>query len=502
MFNIFYEGECKMANRITKKIAVALILFSFASLPVFAVKDELTKQKKDAIEWIDEHKEEISKMSDQIWEYAETALLEYKSSRFLIDELEKAGFTVERGVAGLPTAFVATYGKGEPIIGFLGEYDALPGLSQKAGMPSKEAIISENPGHGCGHNLLGVGSIAAAMAVKQVLEKYNIKGTIKFFGCPAEETVVGKVYMAREGLFDSVSAALDWHPASKTQVSIGSSNAMNSFKVSFKGKTAHSAGDPWNGRSALDAVELMDIAVNFLREHVKPTVRIHYVILKGGKAPNVVPDETEVWYYVRDLDREGVEEVYKRLVKIAEAAALATETDYKINFITGVHRLLPLPKSSEIMQKNLEMVGSPGFIEEEQELARQVQKALGKEEKGLHDEVEPLKPPEKEWGGGSTDVAAVSWITPTLRMNAATCPLEAPGHSWAIVCTSGMSIGHKGTLVAAKTLATTALDLLTQPKLLEQIREEWKELSEGKSYECPLPPESEPPVLPEPKEES
>jgi aminobenzoyl-glutamate utilization protein B len=490
-----------MVNSIINKVAIALIIFSFASLPAFAVKDELAAQKKDAIEWIDKHKEEISKMSDQVWTYAETALLEYKSSRFLADELEKAGFTVERGVAGLPTAFVATYGAGEPIIGFLGEYDALPGLSQKAGVPYKEAIIPQNPGHGCGHNLLGVGSITAAMAVKQVMEEYNLKGTIKFFGCPAEETVVGKVYMAREGLFDSLSAALDWHPGSKTQVSIGSSNAMNSFKVSFKGKTAHSAGDPWNGRSALDAVELMDVAANFLREHVKPTVRIHYVILKGGKVPNVVPDEAEVWYFVRDLDRKGVEEVYKRLVKIAEAAALATGTDYKINLITGVHRLLPLPKSSEIMQKNLEMVGSPGFTEEEQEFARQVQKALGKEEKGLHDKVETLKPPEKEWGGGSTDVAEVSWITPTLRMNAATCPLEAPGHSWAIVCTSGSTIGHKGTLVAAKTLATTALDLLTQPKLLEQVRAEWKELTKDYKYKSPLPPDSKPPILPEPEEE-
>jgi aminobenzoyl-glutamate utilization protein B len=308
--------------------------------------------------------------------------------------------------------------------------------------------------------------------------------------------------MAREGLFDSLSAALDWHPGSKTQVSIESSNAMNSFMVSFKGKTAHSAGDPWNGRSALDAVELMDIAANFLREHVKPTVRIHYVILKGGKVPNVVPDEAEVWYFVRDLDRKGVEEVYQRLLKIAQAAALATETDCKINLITGVHRLLPLPKSAEIMQKNLEMVGSPGFTEEEHEFARQVQKALGKEEKGLHDKVESLKPPEKEWGGGSTDVAEVSWITPTLRMNAATCPLESPGHSWTIVCTSGSTIGHKGTLVAAKTLAATALDLLTQPKLLEQMRAEWKELTKDYKYKSPLLPDSKPPILPEPEEEN
>lgn len=456
------------------------------------------EQKKEAMKWIDQHQQEISIQSNQIWHYAELPMLEYKSSRILANELEKMRFKVERGAAGMPTAFVATYGEGEPVIGFLAEYDSLPGLSQKA-VPYKEPLIEGTPGHGCGHNLLGVGATAAAMAVKHIIEKYKLKGTVKLFGTPNEENDIGKVFMARDSLFSNLSAALDWHPADVTMVALFGSHAIHNFKVTFYGKTAHAGWGPWDGISALDGVELMNIAVNYLREHVKPTVRMQYVITNGGDVPNVVPDVATAWYNCRDTTFEGSEEIYKRILKIAEAAALATDTKYKVEFLTAIHELLTMEKTSEIMQKNLELVGPPGFTNEEQEYARKVQKELGIEEQGLHDEILPLMIPKEGSSGGGTDVAEVSWHAPVLRMIAACHPLSAPPHSWAYVCTGGMSIGHKGMVVAAKTMATTAIDLLTQPELLEKVRAEWKEKTKGKPYKSPLPPEAKPPVLPEPE---
>jgi aminobenzoyl-glutamate utilization protein B len=458
------------------------------------------EQKKEAIKWIDQHKQQLIRLSDQIWKYAELPMLEYKSSRLLAKEMEKMGFRVERGVAGMPTAFVAIYGEGQPIIGFLAEYDSLPGLSQKK-VPYKEPIVEGAPGHGCGHNLLGVGAASAAMAVKHIMDKYHLKGTIKLFGTPNEENDIGKLFMAREGIFNGLSAALDWHPESITEVALGGSHAIHNFKVTFYGKATHAGMNPWDGRSALHGVELMNTAVNFMREHMKPTVRIQYIITKGGEVPNVVPDVATVWYNCRDITFEGSEEVYQRILKIAEAAALATDTEYESTLLTAIHQLLVLKKSSEIIQKNLEKVGAPGFTAEEQEFARKVQIALGIEQNGLHDHIEPLKLPEMGFGGGGTDVSEVSWNAPVLRMNAACFPLGVPGHSWAVACTSGMSIGHKGMLVAAKTLATTSLDLLIQPELLGKVRAEWKELTKGKKYKNPLPLNSKPPVLPEPRKE-
>ena len=315
--------------------------------------------KKDALRRLDALSETLNAATKKIWEYAELALEEYRSARLLGELMEKEGFSVEFGAGGLPTAFVATYGTGNPVIGILGEYDALPGISQKAGGTVQEALNEHGPGHGCGHNLLGIAGAGAALAVKSVMEKYGLSGTVKFFGCPAEETIEGKTYMAREGVFFGLDICLDWHPADETQVSLDSSQAMNSFEVVFRGKTAHAAGDPWHGRSALDAVELMDVGINFLREHVPTSVRLHYVIRDGGGAPNVVPAYARAWYYVRGKDRPEVDEIYARVLKIAQGAALMTETIHEINFKTGVYNYLKNRTVAELLYRNLQWIKAP-----------------------------------------------------------------------------------------------------------------------------------------------
>lgn len=480
---------------ITLIVVFFLALLWGASLLIGDSSNQNPKLKEEANKWIEENQTLLIDLGDQIWGYAELGLKEFKSSKLLANALEEAGFQVERGVAGMPTAFVATYGEGEPVIGLLAEYDALPGLSQKVSS-TKEPLEEGASGHGCGHNLLGVGCVGAALAVKEALAAQPISGTIKLFGCPAEETLIGKVYMVKYGIFDGLSAALTWHPSSTTKVSNRSSLAMNSFWVEFRGKTAHGAGDPWNGRSALDAVELMNYGVNMMREHMELTSRIHYVITDGGKAPNVVPDYARVWYYVRDANREKLEELYQRVLNIAQGAALATETTCKVNLITGVYSTLVNDTGVKIMHSNLELVGPPSFSSEEMAFAREIQKGVGKPEVGLAEEIEPIKEPPKLAGGGSTDVADVSWVTPTVTLNVATTPKGCPWHSWAVVASCGSSMGHKGMLVAAKTLAATAIDLIYDRELLKQMREEWKDKTRDFTYKSPIPDDRKSPSLP------
>lgn len=455
----------------------------------------LTPAKKEALAWLDAHMPELSEINRALWSYAEVAMEEYRSSELLSSYLEKNGFRVTRGVAAMPTAFVAEYGSGEPVIGILAEYDALPGLSQDA-VPEKRPLEEGAPGHGCGHNVFGTASTAAAVALKHVIEKKGLRGTVKLFGCPAEETVVGKVFMARDGVFDGLSCCIQWHPSSANGVSLGSSNAMNQFEVEFFGKTAHAAGDPWHARSALDAVELADIGLNYLREHLKPTARIHYVILDGGGAPNVVPDYARAWYYVRDIDRESVEKDYQRVLQIIEGAALMTQTTYKVRFISGVHEMLPNRAGNEVVYSNLLLIGPPSFTEEEQEYARKIQENLGVETEGLKTTIEPFRLPQRSWGGGSTDVAEVSWLTPTTSLGIAFKPTGTPGHHWAAVACGGMSVGHKAMITAAKVMAATACDFLTVPEIIPRMRKEWEEKTKGKPYVSPLPPDLKPPVKP------
>jgi len=490
-----------------KSLILALGLLFFASVVSFAGKSEkdpsvievkpakLTPQKKMAFEWLDAHFSELSEMNEKIWEFAELALEEYQSSELLASYLEKKGFQIVREVAEMPTAFVATYGAGQPVIGILAEYDALPGLSQGT-VPYKEPLVPGKPGHGCGHNIFGTASTAAAVAIKEVMEREGLSGTLRLFGCPAEETVVGKVFMAREGIFEGLSCCLEWHPGSQNEVSLGSSNAMNQFEVEFFGTTAHAAGDPWEGRSALDAVELTNVGLNYLREHLKPTARIHYVIKEGGGAPNVVPDYARAWYYVRDIDRKSVEENYSRVLRIIEGAAMMTETTFKVRLISGVHEFLPNRSGGKVVYSNFLLVGAPEFTGEEQEFAKKIQRNLGIEEKGLSTSVEPLKLPEKSWGGGSTDVAEVSWLTPTPSLNVVFKPLDTPGHHWAAVACGGMSIGNKSMLTAAKVMSASALDFLTRPEIIDKMRKEWEKRRQGKEYRSPVPLDIKPPVKP------
>lgn len=456
----------------------------------------LPPAKKTVLAKVDELSAEIHRMSTTLWDYAETALLEEQSAEFLSGLLEREGFAVQRGVAGLPTAFTASYGEGRPIIGILAEFDALPGVGNAA-VPERTArgdgITS---GHGCGHNLFGAGSVGAAIALKRTMEEEGLAGTIRLYGTPAEETVVGKVYMAREGVFDDLDAALEWHPGLKTQVRNQPGRAMNNFTVEFFGQAAHAAADPWNGRSALDAVELMNYGVNLMREHVKPSARIHYVISSGGEAPNVVPERAKVWYYVRDTARVSVEEYYGWILKIAEGAALGTRTQHKVTLLTGVHAMLLNRPLQEAVQRNLELAGPPSFPEDFRQFAVALQGSLGIQTKGLDTEIKPLADGPEPPSGGSTDVAEVSWITPTVGFNVTSAPADVPWHSWATTASHGRDGAVLAAYTAAKVLAMTAVDLLTNPELVRQARSFFQEKTGERPYVSPVPPD-QPPPLPE-----
>ncbi len=456
---------------------------------------DITSLRRDAWRAVENHRVELIQLSDAVWHYAEVALRERRSAAELADYLEKQGFVVERGVADMPTAFVATYGTGSPVVGILAEYDALPGLSNRIA-PTKEPLVEGAPGHGCGHNLFGTASVGAAVAARDVIQQYGLEGTIKLFGCPAEETVVGKVYMAKAGVFDALDVCLDWHPSSKTGVGFSRSRALNNFTVEFFGKTAHGAGDPWNGRSALDAIELMNHAVNMLREHVRPSTRIHYVIPDGGGAPNVVPGYAKVWYYVRDLYRDGVESTYAWVLKCAEAAAMATETTHNVTLTTGVHSYMLNRPLTELLDRNLQAAGPPEWTEEEQEFARAIQRELGKPEEGLSVGIEEMPAEEQPAGGGSTDVAEVSRIVPTAKIGVASWPIGSPGHAWPVVVCSGMSIGHKGMLGAARVLGAAAVELLISPEVIAAAKEEFERKMEDRPYVSPIPVDQKPPVPP------
>jgi len=471
---------------------VAAVLASGAALPLGS--QQLPSEKATALEVVDALRSDILDISMTLWDYAELALLETKSSQYLADYLEAEGFSVERGVADMPTAFLASFGEGSPVIGVLAEFDALPGIGN-APVPRKEPREDGYPdGQGCGHNLFGAASVGAAVALKRTMEAHHLSGTVRLYGTPAEETVVGKVYMAKAGLFDDLDAALDWHPGLETKVGNQTGQAMNNFEVEFFGQAAHAAADPWNGRSALDAVEMMDYGANMLREHVRPTTRIHYVIPNAGEAPNVVPEYARVWYYVRDTARASVERTYDRLLDIAEGAALATATEYKVTLLTGVHEMLLNRPLQEAMQANLEEVGGPEFSEEDQAFARELQAYLGIEEKGLDADPKPLKPGPEPPEGGSTDVAEVSWIAPVVSLNVTTAAAGIPWHSWATSASHGTTGSVKGAETAAKVLALTGVDLLLNPELLQEARAFFQEKTQGRPYVSPVPADQPPPL--------
>lgn len=464
-------------------------IFAFS----FISAQSLPKDKQSLINIIDKHEPDLIRLSDQVWAFAETALAESKSSKLLADYAEQNGFKVERGVAGMPTAFIASYGSGKPIIGVLGEFDALPGLSQKA-QPTKEALIEGGAGHGCGHNLFGAGSLGAAIAIKELMQQGKLKGTIRFYGTPAEETIGGKLYMARAGLFNDLDVSLDWHPEDKIEAGSQSSQAMIDFKIHFKGKAAHAAFDPWNGASAVDGMEFYTTGLNYLREHVKPSVRIHYLIQKAGDVVNVVPENAVIWTRVRDSKRDGMFELYERAKKIAQGAAMMAGVEYSFQLISGMHEVLVIRKGAELMQKNLDLIGPIKYSPAEIEFAKSIQTATGKEQLGLDGKVVPLRATLEDPPGGSTDVGDVSWITPVIRFDVTSAPKGTAWHSWAVVACGGMSIGHKSIGYAAKALSFTIYDLLTNEKLIKEIRDEFEKKRGNYKYKAILP-DGPPPVV-------
>lgn len=429
--------------------------------------------KTDAIKNIDGKYETYKNIALQIWGFAEVGYKEVKSTQLLQETLKSSGFTIESGVAEMPTAFVASYGSGKPVIAFLAEYDALPGLSQEANT-EKKSISGIDAGHGCGHHLFGTASVAAGIEIKKLIESKKLTGTVRVYGCPAEEGGSGKVYMVRAGLFKDVDVAVHWHPGNSNNVTMTSALANTSAKFRFYGLSSHASMAPENGRSALDGVEAMDNMVNMMREHVPQETRIHYVITKGGKAPNVVPDFAEVFYYVRHPKKDLVASIFQRLVKAANGAAMGTETKVEYEIIGGTHDLLINKTLAEAMQKNLDQVGGVKYNAAELDFGNKIQSSFTFKAPPIENasQITPLQA-FIDASGGSTDVGDVSYAIPTVGLEAATWVPGTPAHSWQAVACGGTEIGIKGMMVAAKTMALTAIDLFTTPALIAKSKEEF-----------------------------
>ena len=433
--------------------------------------------KPEVLARVDATKAVYDDIAMKIWNFAEVGFQETKSSALLQAKLKAEGFAVESGVAGMPTAFVAIYGSGSPVIGVLAEFDALPGVSQEA-VPEKKERAGATAGHACGHHLFGAASIQSAIAVKEWMKATGQKGTLRVYGTPAEEGGSGKVYMVRAGLFKDVDVVLHWHAGDRNQITMASSLANKSGKFRFYGVASHAAASPERGRSALDGVESMDYMVNMMREHVPETTRIHYVITRGGEAPNVVPAFAEVYYYVRSPSRDIVNEVWERVVKAATGAALGTGTTMKVEITGGVHELLINDTLGRLMHENLQAVGGVTYTPEEREFALKIGRTVFG--KAPAPEVAALIVPyssgeRREGGGGSTDVGDVSWVVPTVGLRAATWAPGTPSHSWQAVACGGTTMGLKGMNVAAKTLAATLIDVFTKPEVIAKAKAELAE---------------------------
>lgn len=463
-----------------KKLST-LLLLGLVSLNLSAQK--MSKDKKAVVASVEKHKENLIKISDSIWALAETAFEESISAELLADYAEENGMTVTRGVADIPTAFIATYGSGSPVISVLGEFDALPGLSQNT-VPTKDPRIEGEPGHGCGHNMFGAASLGAAIAIKEQIEAGTIKGTVKFFGTPAEEKFFGKVWMVEAGLWDDVDVNVSWHPAAQIEADVQSGLALVDFMVEFYGQAAHASADPWNGRSASDALELYTTGINYYREHIKPTSRIHYHIQDGGQVVNVVPDYSRLWVRVRDPKRDVMLPTFERVKAMAEGAAIMANVEYKYSLISGIYETLVNREGGKIMQNNLELLGPITYTEEEITYGKAIQEATGKPQVGMDGEVHPLKETQELPGGGSTDVGDVSWNVPNINLGVTVAPKDTPWHSWAVVACGGMSIGHKGMIYASKAMGMTMLDLFDDPKLVEKVKEEYKTRKGDVKYEA------------------
>jgi aminobenzoyl-glutamate utilization protein B len=458
-----------------KKIIIFALAISFSSIFSFAAKPKQVKDGSEiAIDYLNKSVSIYDKLQKLIWREAELGFIETNSSNLLQKQLKENGFSVEASVAGMPTAFVATYGSGSPVIGILAEYDALPGLSQDT-VPFIKPLVQGGNGHGCGHNLFGVGSTAGAIAIKQWLEQTKHSGTIKVFGSPAEEGGGGKVYLVREGAFKGVDVVLDWHPGGGNKVSTETGTAIQMVDFNFYGKSAHAAGSPDKGRSALDAVESFDYMVNMLREHVPSSSRIHYIIANGGEAPNVVPAYARVSYYIRSPKRETLKELTTWINQAAQGAAIGTQTTVKAEIISGFYERLYNKSLAKLVQQKLEKVGGVIYNQRETVFANEIVKSLNEKDTILQNaiKVKPLAEEKPSLGGGSSDVGDVSWNVPTVSFSVAGFVPGSAGHSWQNVAAAGSTIGTKAAINAAKVFSFTAIDLFSNPKLIEEAKQEF-----------------------------
>lgn len=468
--------------------------------------------KQSIYDYIQSRADDFIAVSDRIWEFAELSLNEYKSVACYLDFLRKEGFAIREQVAGVPTAFAASYGSGSPRIGILAEYDALSSLSQKPGVAEKAPLVPGGHGHGCGHNLLGAGSLAAAVTIKKLIELGQLKGTVVFYGCPGEEGCAGKSFMARDGEFRDLDAAITWHPGDTNEVTTGSNAACLQYLYSFQGQTAHAAGDPHLGRSALDAAELMNVGVQFLREHMRKCESVHYSFLDvGGPSPNVVQPTASVLYMVRSDNVRNAKSLLERVHNIARGACLMTGTEVSIRQVDGTASTLSNTVLEKVIHKNLEAAPLPAYTDDELAFAeaihntydcrdlpgtaprfdwkvkQQVKEWTSGGQKAVNDFVMPYVPSDY-MSAGSTDVGDVSWLTPTAQFNAATWPSNCPGHSWQMVSTGKTGFAHEAMLYAGCVLAMTAYDLMTEPDILTEARAEFSVTAAG-GYDCPLEPD-------------
>ena len=458
--------------------------------------ETLGTEKLEIVKAVESKQEKFWGISDAIWSYAELGFEEHKSSKLLADTLEEAGFKVDRGVAGMPTAFVASWshGTGKPVIGFLAEYDALPMLSEKAGATTKDAVIPGAPGHGCGHNAMGSMQALAVITMQEIIRKKGLNCTLKYFGSPAEEILASRPYMIRAGLFKDVDVVIDCHSCGSWKIHYGMLGAgMYSFVVTFKGQTAHSGDSPWMGRSAVDAVELMHAATERMREHIPLTQRTHWVTLEGGETPNVVPDRASTWYFIRDID-ENLESRFSWVMDCAKGAALMTQTTYEVKVLTAIHQQHGNKALAELLFENIKALRKIEYTEEEGAFARAVQENMGISVDGMDYPVELIDADAVPYRGFSTDVGDVTFVTPCSTI---WFPVFIPGvplHHWAIASSGISSIAHKGITASTKVACCTAYDLLTKPELLAQIKKEFEEFAKERPYKTFLPDDAEPPV--------
>jgi len=473
----------------TFQLTLALLIYAMMASAQFSAA------KNKIIQDIDDRQEDYFAVATEIWNFAEVGYQEEKSSGLLQQHLSEQGFSIDQGVADIPTAFVASYGSGSPIIAILGEYDALPGVSQTSS-PYREKRPEVNAGHACGHHLFGAGSMAAAIETKEWMEENDIQGTLRFYGTPAEEGGAGKVYLVRAGLFDDVDAVLHWHPSSSNSAHAASSLSNKSAKFRFTGVASHAAASPWNGRSALDGVEAMNMMANMMREHVSSDSRIHYVITSGGEAPNVVPEFAEVFYYCRHPEMRMVKQNFEWLVEIAEAAAKGTQTKMEYEVIHGLYNVLPNETLSRVVYENLSELGGFTYTADEAAYAEKIIESFEYASNVSLETTKNVAPFKviRKGARGSTDVGDVSWAVPTAGLSTATWVPGTSAHTWQAVAAGGTSIGKKGMLLASKAIALSALDLFLSPETLAKAKEELMQ-QRGKDFEYEaLLGEREPPL--------